>query len=390
MAKEYAIYPFEYMNISQRHDQGNHKPHWYGVTNHSDKPWDEACKDTGRSYFAPRNDFLIQQVKGLNTTKTTNSVRLKSVNKLYIPYKTEPDYLYLTLTHMNEDNLKQVKEGQILKKGTKILMEGTDGQATGNHFHITANIGKYYGLLQNNNGKWCWTYDKSLLPNEAFYLDKDYTTVKNARSYSFKSVPVDTCGQPVDRNESLNQIELKATNINARKTPNGTVIGYATKGIYNWRKSEKNGNYTWYEIEDGIWVAYSSTWATLYPKKEVIVEPEPEIEKPAEVPEVKPQEPETEVEKEPEVIPEEPKEETPEPEVIPEIPATPRFKVGDKVIIIGYGNGSSKGTSDIAFGLGWKRVILKVFEDDRPYPYKVGNEKQITGYYDEYSLIKID
>ena len=189
MKKEYAIYPFRYMNITQRHDQGNHVPHWKGVTNYSDKPWDEACKDGGRSYFESQNDFIIEQVLGLNGDPTTNSVRLKSVNKLYIPYKKEPDYLYITLTHMNEDNLKQVYQGQILKAGTKILMEGTDGWSTGNHFHITANLGKYHGMLKNNNSAWCFTYDKSLLPHEAFYLDKSYTQVIYAREYPFKEVP---------------------------------------------------------------------------------------------------------------------------------------------------------------------------------------------------------
>ena len=54
---EYAIYPFEYINISQRHDEGNHKPHWYNSKNYSDKPWDEALKDTGRYYFVPENYF---------------------------------------------------------------------------------------------------------------------------------------------------------------------------------------------------------------------------------------------------------------------------------------------------------------------------------------------
>ena len=142
--KEYAIYPFKFINITQRHDQGNHLPHWKDSTNYSDKPWDEACEDSGRSYFEPQNDFIIEQVLGLGTN-TTNSVILRSVNKIYMPYKNAADYLYLTLTHMNEDNLKQVKKGQVLKKGSKILLEGTDGLATGNHFHITANIGKYYG-----------------------------------------------------------------------------------------------------------------------------------------------------------------------------------------------------------------------------------------------------
>lgn len=194
MNKEYAIYPFRYMNITQRHDQGNHAPHWKNVTNHSDKPWDEACKDAGQSYFEPKNDFIVEEVIGLDTSSTknyTNAVRLKSVNKLMTPYGKE-DYLYVTLTHMNESNLKQVKKGQVLKAGSKVLMEGTDGQATGNHFHITANFGKYYGLLKNNNGKYCFTYEKSLLPNEAFYLDKSYTTVKNARNYVFKEVPKTT------------------------------------------------------------------------------------------------------------------------------------------------------------------------------------------------------
>ena len=53
---EYAIYPFEEMKITQRHDQGNHRPHWDGSTDYSDKPWDEACKDSGTRYFVPGND----------------------------------------------------------------------------------------------------------------------------------------------------------------------------------------------------------------------------------------------------------------------------------------------------------------------------------------------
>lgn len=209
MNKEYAIYPFRHMNITQRHDQGNHTPHWQNSTNHSDKPWDEACQDGGRSYFEPKNDFIIEEVLGLGTN-TTNSVRLKSVNKLYIPYKSEPDYLYITLTHMNEDNLAQVYVGQILKAGTRILLEGTDGWATGNHFHITANIGRYYGLLQNSNGKWCFTYEKSLLPHEAFYVDWGWTQILNARNYPFLAVPQKVIEEP-PKEEPKQDIPQKPT-----------------------------------------------------------------------------------------------------------------------------------------------------------------------------------
>lgn len=273
MNKEYAIYPFRYMNVTQRHDQGNHISHWKNVTNWIDLPWDEGCKDGGKSYFEPRNDFVIEQVLGLDSTgdRTTNSVRLKSVNKLYMPYKTEPDYLYLTLTHMNEDNLKQVKQGQVLKAGTKILMEGTDGWSTGNHFHITANLGKYYGLLENNQGAWCFTYEKSLLPNEAFYLDGNYTNVVYAREYAFQPVPkAEPVGTIVERNEEVDQIEVKVPQLYCREKPNksGKILGFTKQGIHNYTDKSNADGYDWYNIGVG-WIAYTDEWCNLYPKKEI-------------------------------------------------------------------------------------------------------------------------
>lgn len=268
--KEYAIYPFRVMNITQNYDDGNHVPHWKNSKNHSDKPWDEACKDSGRSYFEPQNDFIIEEVLGINSS-TTNTVRLKSVNKLYIPYKKDADYLYITLTHMNEDNLKKVKKGDILKKGTKVLMEGTDGQATGNHFHITANLGKYYGLLKNSNGKWCYTYDKSLLPHEAFYVDSKYTTIKNSNGSKFKEKPTDKVGTPVSRDKNKNQLEIIVDNLRVRNkgTTTGSILGYANKGIYNYSKINQANGYTWYEIESNKWVGYNKDWIKLYKKEEV-------------------------------------------------------------------------------------------------------------------------
>lgn len=60
---------------------------------------------------------------------------------------------------------------------------------------------------------------------------------------------------------------------------------------------------------------------------------------------------------------------------------TPKpLAIGDTVKIIGTGNGNSYGTSNTAYGIGWTRQILRVF-DGRPYPYQVGNNTGITGYY---------
>lgn len=74
---------------------------------------------------------------------------------------------------------------------------------------------------------------------------------------------------------------------------------------------------------------------------------------------------------------EEPK---PAPAPKPVTPSPRPLQEGDTVKIVGTGNGSSYGNSNAAYGLGWTRQILKVYEG-RPYPYRVGNSSGTTGFY---------
>lgn len=64
------------------------------------------------------------------------------------------------------------------------------------------------------------------------------------------------------------------------------------------------------------------------------------------------------------------------------------LQVGDRVKITGTGNGSSYGDSNTAYGIGWKRQILKIWSG-RPFPYQVGNSTGTTGFYKESSLQKL-
>lgn len=180
---EYAIYPFDYMRITQRHDEGNHLAHWQPFKDYADKPWDEASKDGGRQYFIPQNDYIVDEI-----ILGSYSVRLTTKNKVLIPYQKDPVYLHITLTHIEQADLKKLKVGQLIPKGSKLILEGKGG-ASAYHFHITANLGNYYGIKCNSNGKWCFVYDKSLLPNEAFYVDTNFTTILNAKGYNFLPVP---------------------------------------------------------------------------------------------------------------------------------------------------------------------------------------------------------
>lgn len=77
-----------------------------------------------------------------------------------------------------------------------------------------------------------------------------------------------------------------------------------------------------------------------------------------------------------------------EPTPIPTPAPSTELNVGDAVEIIGTGNGSAYGGSNTAYGIGWKRQILKIW-NGKPYPYQVGNNTGTTGFYKAEALKKI-
>ena len=56
--------------------------------------------------------------------------------------------------------------------------------------------------------------------------------------------------------------------------------------------------------------------------------------------------------------------------------------------IIKSGKASSNGSGATAYGIGWRRQILKIY-NDREYPYQVGNSSGTTGFYKKDALEKI-
>lgn len=262
MEKNYFTYPKKVMNISQSYlGTYSHYPHTTGTP--KDYPIDDSGDSSCDAIYCNCDELEVVAIKGLGNEAITNTIWLCSTTPVVTP--TFTDYAFVTYTHPNDEDLKNITVGQKFKRGEIITYEGTDGEVTGAHVHIVTGRGKSDGWTKNTNNKWVIKGDTKK-PEEVFYIDPDFTTIKSSNNLTFKTIPK-TVGTPISKEETKNQLEVKISNLRARKTPNGEIIGYVNPGIYNYDKTEVNKDYTWYQVED-FWIAYKEDWITLYSKKE--------------------------------------------------------------------------------------------------------------------------
>lgn len=264
--KNYLIYPTKKMYISQSYSGSySHNGNYQG--NPKDYPIDESCGNSGRDYFyCPCDEMIVKRIYGVGG-KGTNTIWLESTSKVLLANGKE-SYVTIMVIHPNDDTLKKIKVGDKYKRKEKMFLEGTDGNATGNHFHISVSASKYVssGWQENNKGAWV-IKGSPIKPEDAFWIDEDFTKISNSRGLNFKKLPK-YVGTPVERDESKPQIEVIATELRARKTVNGEILGYINKGVYNTLNMALDMNYTWFEVEENMWIASKEgEWTKLYDKK---------------------------------------------------------------------------------------------------------------------------
>lgn len=185
---EYLTYPFKTMKITQSYTgTTSHLPHT--TVSPKDYPIDEGGKDTGRDPFYAPCKMKVRKIYGVGN-RGTNTLWIESTEKVTMP-NGRTDYVTIMLIHPNDSDLKRLKVGQTFKKGDIVCYEGVDG-ATGNHIHMSVGMGKMTGTgwTQNDNEKWVLTCTNGTIkPEDAFYIDKSFTTVINDKGLNFKEVP---------------------------------------------------------------------------------------------------------------------------------------------------------------------------------------------------------
>ena len=185
--KDPLIYPFRVMRITQRYDgRTSHLPHTTGTP--KDYPIDEAGADGGRDpVFAPC-DCVIRRIWGVGTGGV-NTLWIESCGKVALA-NGKRTQITMQLTHPNDSDLRRLQVGQTIQKGSVLCLEGSDG-ASGNHLHLSIGTGKMKGngWVRNSCGKWVLTTTgKPLKPEQAFFVDRAFTSVRDNAGLAFASL----------------------------------------------------------------------------------------------------------------------------------------------------------------------------------------------------------
>lgn len=180
-----AILGMRTINVSQ----GNYSNYSHKGIN----ALDLAGEDTGKDVWRAKNRWKCVNVLPYSTTGFANTClfspcdELGNLVEVNTPSGVKP--LTIALTH---DNTIRVQKGKIYNLDEYIYLEGTAGNATGNHIHaescfafVTSKVkltgSQYYGGA-------AWVLPNAVPLNEALFLLVGYNKVKYGGLYEWKTV----------------------------------------------------------------------------------------------------------------------------------------------------------------------------------------------------------
>lgn len=176
------------MRITQGYNGSySHAPNVGGKP--KDYPIDEGGANGGRDWFyCPCDEMIVSRITGIGNN-FTNAIWLTSTSPVDMPCTKE--YVSIMVVHPEDDDLSKLKINQIFKRGQAIFREGSDGNSSGNHFHMSCGIGKLIGngWVKNTHGAWVInTTGGAVKPEEAFYINPKFTEIKSSQNIKFEFV----------------------------------------------------------------------------------------------------------------------------------------------------------------------------------------------------------
>ena len=236
----YLIYPIKIMNITQTYKNNfSHSRHTVGTP--KDYPIDDNCGATGPNgyFYCPCDAMTVKKIYGVGSS-SSNVLWLESTTPVITP--TFTDYVTIMIGHIEDAELNKLKIGQTFTRKEPIAIEGKDGFATGEHFHIVVGRGKFKGSgwVKNTNDIWVInTTGGSVKPEDSFFIDNTFTTIKNSAGLNFLNLYIPDIEEDdyyYTTAESLNIRLGPGTNYNAINTlPKNSRIK-VREFINNWAR----------------------------------------------------------------------------------------------------------------------------------------------------------
>lgn len=163
-----AVLMMNYLNVSQRGGgEFSHK---------GDYALDLTGKDGGIDSLKAPFTGIVKRIY-----PSANAVWLESVDKVKYADGTVD---YMTVLTMHDNDVSNLKVGDIVNQGTVYYDEGTRGYATGNHIHLAVGKGKFTGngWYKNEYGSWC--INNQIEVYKGLFL-LDTTNVINSGGYNW-------------------------------------------------------------------------------------------------------------------------------------------------------------------------------------------------------------
>lgn len=223
-----AVLMMDYLNVTQKGgDEFSHK---------GDKALDLAGRDGGIDSLKAPFTGIIKRIY-----TNVNAVWIESTEKVKYADGTVD---YMTVMTLHDNDISNLKVGDIINQGTVYYDEGSRGNVTGNHIHLAVGKGKFTGngWYKNEYGSWC--INNQIDVYKALFL-LDTTNIINSGGYNWvktntlsdnENIPISSNTYVVVKGDNLTNIAKrhgttieKIVQLNNIKNKNLIYVGQILK-----------------------------------------------------------------------------------------------------------------------------------------------------------------
>lgn len=171
---EYAMFPMDYLQITQTSHEGSHLCNWAIDLGGQDRGIDD--------FYAPFTLRIVRIQEGYNI------VWGQSVEKVHLA-NGGLDYVTVLLEH--DDSIEGLYVGQVVQQGEVFYQEGMAGNATGNHVHVEFGLGPYVdeGSFHAEDGR--VACNNGIAANEILFLTQSTQMIdQEDGGFTWKTLPI--------------------------------------------------------------------------------------------------------------------------------------------------------------------------------------------------------